>query len=477
VTKAVTGELDEIGFDRFFGSLTHRYSMPRSDSQTRRARHTLFSSLTIGVQSGDFTRQDSHSLCHDYYNAFVNTTDIAQRVTGEVMRCAGLTMLPNYYRIFTTAQDKDIPWDNGSRRFETLQYMAEEASRIYPSGLQILTQEPRLTDQYSTDLYREFDEIIAALEKFNDNPEYADDGRNGYQLSHRYYGGNNTYSNMVTGLRTMLDGPDNRQDADDFDEDFTRDPHSPEKMLVSELTSKWTQPSVLKAIVSAVATKERHAGLTTTGIMTFNDGYFVDIDPNVVNRIFNEGLDNRSIRTALADATFYKTCIPHAKVNNNDSGVFSRFSETSVPLNSVRKAYLFESGELAHYPAMSFAPISAYLDQVVDFDQAFKNNGMLKIPAVNGYLGYFALLRCIVFRGQHLGLYDHLPDAKPVTWRRAVTRIKGVPLRKVWELPLIVNPFRTVEEIFADLGYEIHEVIDPNAKAEAPVRKPGGKRK
>lgn len=479
---AVTGKLDEYQFESFFSGITYKHNMPRGNHETRRARNCLFMQFSLPVNRDLFNGQDVQALNGDFHAGFANRKDINERVISELLRSSGNEMLWRHYSNYTTP--KEAPWDGGMQRFDTLQQIAETASRTHPSGLQILINEPRLTDEYSTELYREFDEIIGVLEKINANPKYADDGSKGYQLHYRYWHGTRggAYDEMVTELRKQLDGPDRRTDADDLDDGYNYRDTTPEKRLVSELTSKWTMPSVLKAVISASVT--RNPGLIGRnyirgpGIAVIRSGYFLDLDKSAVNRLFNEGLDEKTLKTVLDDAQYYVSVVPSAKMNNDEQGLTG-----GLPINSVRQAYLFDSGNQLSEAAVSWIPISAYMDQIVDFDQAAKNEGNLKVEPIDGFRGYYKLLKDIVF----VDRYGHLPfegaaesasyPAKPAGWRRTLTRIKGVPLRKVWELPLIVNPFRTVEEIFADLGYEIHEVIEPNAKAEAPVRKPGSKRK
>jgi len=480
---AVTGKLDEYQFESFFSGITYKHNMTRGNHEARRARHCLFMQFSLPVNRDHFSELDVQALNNDFHAGFANRKDISERVISELLRCSGNEMLWRHYSNYITP--KEAPWDGGMQRFDTLQQIVETASRVHPSGLQILINEPRLTDEYSTELYREFDEIIGVLEKINANPKYADDGSKGYQLHYRYWHGTHggAYDEMVTELRKQLDGPDLRSDADDLDDGYNYRDTTPEKRLVSELTSKWTIPSVLKAVISASVT--RNPGLIGRnyirgpGIAVMRSGYFLDLDKNIINRLFNEGLDEKTLKTVLEDAQYYMTVVPYARVSKDEHQGLAG----GLPLNSVRQAYLFEPVDSLHEAAVSWMPISAYMDQIVDFDQAAKNDGNLKVPSIDGFRGYYKLLQDIVF----VDRYGHLPfegarhdtglAVKPAGWRRTLTRIKGVPLRKVWELPLIVNPFRTVEEIFADLGYELHEVSEPNAKPEAPVRKPGSKRK
>lgn len=478
VKKAIEGGLTDSDFDTFYSNLNYRAGVTIDNNTHRRPRRNLLIAL----------RMDNYRLAEDrdvhelmsYQHPVADSDEMKQRVLEEIMSLCDKTMLLRFYREFNTP--KGVPWSNAQPRFETLRWLADDTARKYPFGLQILVEEPRLTDAFSSEVYREFDEIIGAMEKLNADPKFADAGEKGYVIGYRNDAFNEHGSTLNTELRKLVDGDNKTGGFDEDDEiDFyrTRD-NSPEGYLVTELTSKQMMSSVLKAVISATMTRDQHGrvGNRGGGIIAVRPGYFADLDEGVVKSIYNEGLAADVIGKVADDLEYYIFQEQRVDFDDND---YTRLNFTSRKINSVARAYFNgpKPGDSLRFAnATEKRPISAYMDQQVDFDFASKNDGLLKVSAVNGYYSYYRLLANIVFKDFGPLLFDHSGSGDhKLQIRRQLTRIKGVPLRKVWELPLIVNPFRTPEEIFADLGYELHEVSEPNAKPEAPVRKPGGKRK
>lgn len=482
VKKAIEGSLTDYDFDSFFSTMTHRMVISNDSPAFRRARNSILHILRLE----DYNREnvDEHALV-GYHNVVGDTEMMELRVTEEILSAADLTMVRRFYSDYNAP--KDVPWCNSNPRFETLCWLADDVARRYPSGLQILIEEPRLTDEFSVELYREFDEIMGAMEKLNADPKFADDGSKGYRIGYHNSNYEHGTGDVSSQLRKLIDGisPDGNN-VDSFEEHevnllSARD-NSPEGYLVSELTSKVMIPSALKAIISASLTKREHdkSNVRGGGLTVVRPGYFADLDYDAVRNIYNEGITPASVDKVMAAVQYY-VFIP-ARVDFEDIHRGGRLGFTSRKINSTAPATFGHSDSSDPLPrrhrATERKPISAYLDQLVDFDFASKNDGLLKVSAINGYYSYYRLLSNIVFKDFAPLLFGpHNDTDNKLKIRRQLTRIKNVPLRKVWELPLIVNPFRTPEEIFADLGYELHEVSEPNAKAEAPVRKPSSKRK
>lgn len=477
VKKAIEGELTENDFDSFYSSLTYRFGVVPDIRDARRPRRTLLHILRLdNYYHGE--GRDEHELA-GYNTVLADSEKIIERVIEEIMTLSGVNMLRRFYTEFNLP--KDVPWSSGNTRFEMLNWMADDVSRKYPSGLQILIEEPRLTDAFSSEVYREFDEILGVLEKLNADPQYADAGERGYTIGYRN-GGMSDYTPLSRELRKLLDGnikPESSYEEREADYLGTRD-NSPEGYLITQLTEHHMVPSVLQAIISATLTKHRHALPENRGgtLVAVKPGYFADLNNDIIKTIYNEGITSGVVEKVMDELNYYIFVPARVDIDDSNSG---RYGFTGRKINSVQPAFF--NGPKSDMPlrytnGVERKPISAYLDQLVDFDFATKNDGVLKVAAIGGYYGYYRLLSNIVFKDFGPLLFDNNTSGDhKLQVRRQLTRIKGVPLRKVWELPLIVNPFRTPEEIFADLGYELHEVSEPNAKAEAPVRKPGSKRK
>lgn len=484
VDKALTGKLTEIDYDQTINAFTMRRLYATGYHNPRSLRTMIIHRLNMARANPTDFIQELHQVNSGYRESYANSKIMFEDIYEELMRYSGLVFLNYFFRKYNydTADIKNTaPWTARYSRIDLIDNMISKAREQYPYGLQILHEEPRTTDEYSTELYREADEIIGALEKLNADPKYKTDMSKHKVIVNSYDGfGDLTGEKFTNELSKLLDGKplEQQHDADDFDEEINFSSHyhgfDPEKSITKLISNDTNHQAVLKALISAIITKDDHlrevAGYRHQ-LAIVVPGYFLDLDVDVLKKIYNGQQTWDDVKVMLGGQKYFafRAQATEPRFSHNyDGSSRDRPIVNYVDEIDISSSMGYAGGFITHIPLLS------YLDQEVDLDKAAKNKGWLPGMDVYSNPSFYGLIRNVAFL-QPISPYRN--EDIDIKIRRRWNRIKGVPLRKVWELPLIINPLRTIEEIFADLGYELLEIIEPNGKTEAPVQKSSRKRK
>ncbi|AHI60458.1 hypothetical protein Ea357_304 [Erwinia phage Ea35-70] len=457
VNNTISGKLTASDFGWTYNRLISKFGLVMQDTGNPRARflRCIVPNCTHGVVP-------LLQSIRNYGDQHIDRDHIMASAVEILLGNSVAPIISSFYKSIKQGGDT-APWEREGY-YELLYMRLRNNRHQFPSGFQVLQPQPRLTDELSTEIYRRFDEIVGALEKFNSDPQYASENYTLHGLQDPWTHAGTRGDTMAAKLCRAIDGerPHHYDEDEDEELSFNLTPYNPEADLVSTLNNVHHLQPIVKAIVSAAATKEsideRYPFRQPHGVLQLvQKGYFDGLTPKHLNEIYSTDLTIPAIHNVLSKVTYYSRD-DHAQLELDQNG--------NIPDRQINPVITnFNQALNRTYPTnipLLTIPMPVAMNEELDFAALAKTE-------IRNYNrdGYLWLLLGIVFDISKM----------TVTYRRQLNRIKGVPLRKVWELPLIVTPHRTIEEIFADLGYEILEVTDPNAKTEAPVRKPGGKRK
>lgn len=459
VDDSITGKLMLNDLSRIIGDVSFLYGIKHLEP---RQIHRLTNGLAaIGSANARFTLAvgPTQSLDASFHDRQPDRDLMTAQVITAILNDSDYTLLGDIYSFIKSGQP-DVPWSGEYEKYDRLVAILRAARVRYPSGFQALTKEPRLTDELSTEVYRQFDEIIGALEKINSDKQWASSSYGTHNLMESYtFRGGDKNPQLSHVVRKAIDGEPKRGcgfDEDDCDV-FDVPVYNPETALVKKLDDEGNLQAIVKAIASAAHTKgdagypQKYA--VAPALATIRPGYFDGLTRDHLKQIYADDINETNLARILRSVSYYSLePYPTAGIDGHGRVEDRKFN----PVMNHRD----HEGNLRLPINRGSMPVE--MNTVVDFDVIAKSP-----PTYRTGPSYLACLMDIVFFT--FGSGD--------IWRRKVSRIKSVPLRHVWELPLIVNPHKTIEEIFADLGYELLEKSEPNAKPEPAVRKPAGKRK
>ncbi|QZA71093.1 hypothetical protein AH06_324 [Erwinia phage AH06] len=458
VDDSITGKLMLNDLSRIIADVSFLYGIKRLEP---RQIHRLTAYLQPGGHNGarfNYIPGPIQSLDGVFYDRQPNRDLMTGQVITAILNDSDYTLLGDIYSFIKSGQP-DVPWSGEYEKYDRLVAILRAARVRYPSGFQALTKVPRLTDELSTEVYRQFDEIIGALEKINSDKQWTSSSYDTHNLMESYtFRGGDKNPQLSHVVRKAIDGEPNPGCGFDEDDDgvFDAPVYNPETVLVKKLDDEGNLQAIVKAIASAVHTRndngypQKYA--LAPSLATVNPGYFDGLTRDHLKQIYADDINEVNLHRILRGVKYYS-------LQGCTTGIDGDGRVEDRQFNPVLD-HRDHEGNLRLPINRGSMPVE--MNTVVDFDVIAKSPQTYRTGP-----SYLACLIDIVFFAFGNGNI----------WRRKVSRIKSVPLRHVWELPLIVNPHKTIEEIFADLGYELLEKSEPNAKPEPAVRKPAGKRK